>query len=83
MERIAEEVAATYSISVADLKGADRRRPVAWPRQEAYARCFALREKYGNRYSKHAIGRFFGGRDHSTIYHGIRAHEARQAEAGE
>jgi chromosomal replication initiator protein len=83
MALIAAEVAKAHGLTVDDLKGASHRRHVAWPRQEAYARCYALRKHYGDRYSLPRIGKFFGNRDHTTVLWGVRAFAARQAEAGE
>lgn len=61
-------------LSVKDILGPSRMRYVAWPRQELmyeiYTRCPHL--------SLPAIGRVLGGRDHTTILHGIRAHCERE-----
>lgn len=69
-------VAMKHGLSLADLIGPSRRRKVARPRQEAFA---AVQEKHG--YSLPKIGRLFGGRDHTTVLHGIREHAKRVAAA--
>lgn len=77
-QRLAMEIAAEYGISVRWLMSADTHRAVAWPRQHLMAALYAT-----GRYSLPAIGAFLGGRDHTTILHGIRAHARRMAAASE
>lgn len=78
MKTITETVAARYRIKVSDLKGPARYRHVARPRQEAMWLMRQVRWADGTpRYSFPMIGAFLGGRDHTTIIHGVRAHEAR------
>lgn len=72
MRTILEHIALHYGLSVEALKGPCRARQVAWPRQEA----MWLMHKTG-RYSLPQIGRFLGYRDHTTVLHGIRRHQAR------
>lgn len=74
MKEIASEVAERHELTLEDLRGPSRYRTVAWARQEAMA---LIRAE--GRYSYPQIGRFFGGRDHTTILVGVRHHEARQA----
>jgi hypothetical protein len=59
-------------ITVADLKGAHRRRDIT------YIRHLAMYEVYHQRkdMSHPAIGRWFGGRDHTTVLHAVRRIEA-------
>jgi chromosomal replication initiation ATPase DnaA len=78
MAEIAEEVALANGITVEDLKGPSRRTFIALPRQEAFARCYELRQRFGPAYSLPAIGKYFGDRHHTTVLHGVRAHRARQ-----
>lgn len=73
MAEIVSEVARRYDVSVPDLKGENTKRWISRPRQEAYA----LMHREG--YSLAQIGRFMGGKDHTTTRHGVRAHWARQA----
>lgn len=69
---IAAAVAERHGVSESDLLGTRRWRFCAWPRQEAYWAAHQITGK-----SLPSIGRGFGGRDHTTILHGIRAVEAR------
>lgn len=77
MADVLAEVAASHRISVRELLGRGRHKHVAWPRQEAMWRI-----RQTGRYSLPQIGAFLGGRDHTTILKGIRAHERRMDEAG-
>jgi chromosomal replication initiator protein len=83
MKTIAADVCARHGLAVDDLLSPDRKRRIAHPRQEFMWRC---RQIYwasgGHRYSLPQIGVFLGCRDHTTVLHGVRAHEARlEAEA--
>ena len=73
---IATTIAKRNGLTLEDLRGPSRRREVAWPRQEAmaavYARCNV---------SLPWVGRFFGGRDHTTVMHAIRQVEKRSGES--
>jgi chromosomal replication initiation ATPase DnaA len=71
-KRILEETAEKHSIRVADLTGPYRHREFSWPRQEAM-----WRMQRETRMSMPAIGRRLGGRDHTTVLHGIRQHQKR------
>jgi chromosomal replication initiator protein len=77
MASVAARVAAKHGLTVADLRGQSRKRVFAWPRHEAFAECRALPRPLP------MIGLYFGGRDHSTVWHGIRRHEERQAALAE
>jgi chromosomal replication initiator protein len=72
MADIATRVAISHGLSLADLRGSQTHRAVAWPRQQAFAEIYAT-----GRYSLPQIGQFFGGRDHTTILHGTRRHAER------
>lgn len=74
MREIAEQVADRYRLTLAELRGQSRARPVSWPRQEAMFLCYKT-----GRFSLPQIGRFFGDRDHTTVLHAIRAVEKRIA----
>ena len=67
VEEIQRKVADHYGIRLSDLIGPKRPRNIARPRQVAMylAKQLTLR-------SLPDIGRRFGGRDHTTIMHGIR-----------
>ncbi|WP_226552963.1 helix-turn-helix domain-containing protein [Celeribacter naphthalenivorans] len=72
---IATRVAEKYGITLGDLRGPERTRNIAHPRQEAMAAIRAARPDM----SLPQIGRFFN-RDHTTVIHGIRAVEKRAAQ---
>ena len=67
IEEIQRKVAEHYNIRLADMVGPKRVRAIARPRQIAMylAKQLTLR-------SLPEIGRRFGGRDHTTIMHGVR-----------
>jgi chromosomal replication initiator protein len=67
-----------YGVKVADLQSKRRQKSIAHPRQV----CMYLARKY-TRFSLEEIGGFFGGRDHTTVMHAVRAvDERRQGDAG-
>jgi chromosomal replication initiator protein len=67
IEEIQRKVAEHYNIRLADMVGPKRLRNIARPRQVAMylAKALTLR-------SLPEIGRRFGGRDHTTIMHGVK-----------
>jgi hypothetical protein len=67
---ILREVALEHGLTVAALIGQGRSRHIAWPRQEAYYRAFTECQHL----SYPEIARRIGGRDHTTVLHGVRAH---------
>lgn len=74
MEMIATTVAYMNGLKLADLIGPDRRRCIAHPRQEAMYALYEERLTDGRRrWSLPQIGEFLGGRDHTSVLHGIRA----------
>jgi chromosomal replication initiator protein len=73
-EAIIGEVAALYGMEPRAILGRRRTPVVVMARQHAYAEVKARRSHL----SLPAIGKAFG-RDHTTILHGICAHEARMA----
>ena len=74
MREIAAEVCARHGITLAELTGPSRCRRFAHPRQEFMALAYKLEHT-----TTPMIGRFLGGRDHSTICLGIKAHNRRVA----
>lgn len=76
--RVIAYVAERHGLTAAAIIGPNTRRRYAWPRQEAY---FEVHRQRPN-LSLPQIGATFGGRDHTTILHGIRQHEARMAWSG-
>ena len=75
IDEIQRKVAEHYNIRLADLIGQKRVRTVARPRQVA----MYLAKQMTSR-SLPEIGRRFGGRDHTTIMHGVRKIEELKAE---
>jgi len=69
--RILYDVATRHNMTVAEMIGKDRRPRYIRARQEAM---YLLRHAG---YSYPQIGRFVGGRDHTTALHGERKHAAR------
>ena len=67
---ILQEVAEDYGLTIAALKGQNRSRHITQPRQEAYYRAFVECPHV----SYPEIARRIGGRDHTTVYSGVRRH---------
>jgi len=74
IEEIQRKVSEHYNIRLADMVSAKRVRTIARPRQVAMYLAKTLTTK-----SLPDIGRRFGGRDHTTIMHGIRKIEELKA----
>lgn len=72
MRDIAGEICARYDLSLADLTGPSRLRKLAWPRQH-----FMAVASEQDHLSLPMIGAFLGGRDHTTVLFGVRAHAKR------
>jgi len=67
IEEIQRRVAEHYNMRLSDLIGPKRSRPIARPRQMAMYLCKQMTTR-----SLPEIGRRFGGRDHTTVIHGVR-----------
>jgi chromosomal replication initiator protein len=67
VEEIQRQVSDYYNIRMSDIIGPKRLRSYARPRQVAMYLCKQLTSR-----SLPEIGRRFGGRDHTTIMHGVR-----------
>lgn len=65
--KVQEEVARRFDLDLSDLKGSCRRKDIVTPRQIAM---YLTRELTDT--SLPAIGKAFGGRDHSTVLHACR-----------
>lgn len=78
MREIATGVAEQYGLTLDELRSPCRARRYSIPRQEAYALIHAT-----GRFSLPQIGRFFRKCDHTAVWHGVRAHQARQQAAQE
>ena len=72
IHQIIRETAAKHNVSTEYLIGHCRRAGVAWARFEIMARA---RRETGASYE--LIGHVLGGRNHSTIMHGIKRYEDR------
>ena len=76
LREIQSTVARHYGVSVIDLCSDRRARKVVWPRHVAM---YLGRELTAH--SLPSIGRAFGGRDHTTVMHGIGRVESRMADS--
>jgi chromosomal replication initiator protein len=65
-ELVLQVIAQEYKVTVDELKSPKRSRAIAWPRQMAM---YLMREKGGLCFEE--IGAVLGGRDHSTVMHGV------------
>lgn len=63
---IRAETARFYGVSLADIEGKSRTRRCVVPRHMAMLLCRSIAEK-----SYPEIARSFGGRDHTTVMHGV------------
>lgn len=70
--RILSQVAADYGYTDHDVKSARREKFLCMCRQEV---CWRLKSELP--WSLPHIGRFLGGRDHTSILHAVRKHQAR------
>jgi chromosomal replication initiator protein len=66
IDMIQSEVCRAFSLSMTDLKGDKRSRNISYPRQVAMYLCRELTDA-----SLPGIGKKFGGRDHTTVMHGV------------
>jgi chromosomal replication initiator protein len=71
LERIARTVAATYKLSLEEIKSKNNSRQIAVPRQVAMYLCKRL-----TKHSFPEIGREFGGKHHTTVMHSVEKIEA-------
>lgn len=72
--RILLDVAVRHEVTIQDLISGSRERHICHARQEAMWMAHA-----NTRLSMPSIGKRLGGRDHTTVMHGIRAHARRMA----
>ncbi|MEP2534300.1 chromosomal replication initiator protein DnaA [Shimia sp.] len=78
VEEIQRKVADHYNIRLSDMIGPKRVRTFARPRQVAMYLCKQLTSR-----SLPEIGRRFGGRDHTTVMHGVRRIEELRSQDGQ
>ncbi len=71
LDRILQAVSDHYDIPVRELTGRRRQRAIAWPRHVAM-----YLSRKSTAHSLPEIGRAFGGRDHTTVMHGVAKIEA-------
>lgn len=64
---IIEVVADHYNISVEQMCSLKKNREISWPRQVAMYLCREMTD-----YAFNSIGNLLGGKDHSTVIHGVR-----------
>ena len=67
LREIQEETCQVFGVSMADLLSSSRAAPVTWPRQVAMYLSRELTDQ-----TLPAIGRAFGGRNHTTVMHACR-----------
>lgn len=71
-------VASSHGVSPADILGPFRFKALVHARQEVAWRMRNAKDALGKpRFSYPQIADWMGGRDHTTIIHAVRAHEAR------
>jgi chromosomal replication initiator protein len=74
--------ASDHGSSSDEILGTSRLRCIAWARQDFMWRARQVRKANGEElYSLPRIGQFLGGKDHTTVLHGVRAHAKRLREA--
>jgi chromosomal replication initiator protein len=78
IDEIQRKVAEHYNIRLSDMIGPKRVRNFARPRQVAMYLCKQLTSR-----SLPEIGRRFGGRDHTTVMHGVRRIEELRQQDGQ
>ena len=78
IEEIQRKVSEHYNIRLSDMIGPKRLRSYARPRQVAMYLCKQLTSR-----SLPEIGRRFGGRDHTTVMHGVRRIEELKQQDGQ
>ena len=78
VEEIQRKVSEYYNIRMSDIIGPKRLRSYARPRQVAMYLCKQLTSR-----SLPEIGRRFGGRDHTTVMHGVRRIEELKSTDGQ
>jgi len=78
VEEIQRKVSDYYNIRLSDIVGPKRLRSYARPRQVAMYLCKQLTSR-----SLPEIGRRFGGRDHTTVMHGVRRIEELKSSDGQ
>jgi chromosomal replication initiator protein len=79
LREIALETCAQYGLSLADLTGQSRKREHAHPRHVFMWRARQVfHHTGGHRHSLPKIGRFLGGRDHTSVLHGVKRYARKE-----
>ena len=68
IQQIIDQVTRFYNVRLSDLQSKKRHKSISLPRQVCM---YLARQK--TRYSLEEIGGYFGGRDHTTVLHAVRA----------
>ncbi len=77
MAEIAATVAAKHGVTVDDIRGDSRKAPICRARFEFFWAARQVKLAGGSfRFSYPQLGRWCGGRDHTTAMHGFAKHEA-------
>jgi chromosomal replication initiator protein len=71
IQQILDAVTKYYNVKLSDLQSKKRHKSIAFPRQV----CMYLARRH-TRYSLEEVGGYFGGRDHTTVLHGVRTVDA-------
>lgn len=79
MPDILRTVSRLHLVTPEELIAQDRRKRLVLARQEFMARAYETPTLSGRMRSLPEIGRFLGGRDHTTILHGVNRHRERTA----
>jgi chromosomal replication initiation ATPase DnaA len=76
LSTLAHVTAREYGVKAKDIRGKSRVRQFVMPRQKVMAIALDMG------YSSTMVGRFLGGRDHSSVLHGAARHKERVANGG-
>ena len=68
-------VSEVFKIGVNDMRGKRRMRPIVMARNCAAALIYTHMQKSKNKMSLSNLGKFLGGKDHTTILHAIKCHD--------
>ncbi|MCE7028459.1 helix-turn-helix domain-containing protein [Jiella avicenniae] len=77
MREIMDRIAKACGVTVMDIRSPGRSKRLIIPRQAFY---YWAKRLTGNSYPQ--IGRFCGGRDHSTVLYGVVAYQKKRGEMG-
>lgn len=73
MKDIVDRVSRRYAVTVTEIRGKRKHKGIVAARHEA----FWLIRHMLHHLSYPQIGKYFGGRDHSTVMHGVKKHQER------